>query len=231
MAVSTGTPSLRHVGFIVDGNRRWARERGLPTLEGHRRGFDKVEMIIDELKNTEVKFVSFYLFSTENWDRTAEEINYLMKMAEDKIDSLAKKAAKENLRIMIFGRPEPVKPSLWQKMLDVESETVKNTGLTVCICFNYGGKWEIADAAARMLQAGEAEFSPETFAKYLYHPEVPDCDMIVRTSGEQRISGFQLWRAAYAEFLFLDQHFPALEPADIQNVLDDYHSRHRRFGK
>ncbi len=231
MVSSTETPRLKHVGFIADGNRRWARERGLPTLEGHRRGFSKAEMIIDELKDTEVEFVSFFLFSTENWDRTAEEINYLMKLAEDKIESLTKKAEKENLRMVIMGRPEPVKPSLWQKMLDSETRTAKNTGLTVCICFNYGGKWEIADAAAKMLQAGETEFSPETFAKYLYHPEVPDCDMIVRTSGEERISGFQLWRAAYAELLFLDQHFPALEAEDIQGVLEEYHSRYRRFGK
>lgn len=231
MAGSNESSRLRHVGFIVDGNRRWARERGLPTLEGHLRGFDKVEMIIDELKNAEVEFVSFYLFSTENWDRTAEEINYLMKMAEDKIDSLTKKAEKENLRIAIFGRPEPVKPTLWQKMLSAETRTASNTGLTICICFNYGGKWEIADATAKMLQAGETEFTPETFAKYLYHPEVPDCDMVVRTSGEKRISGFQLWRAAYAELLFLDQHFPALEPVDVQDVLEEYRSRHRRFGK
>lgn len=163
MTDTTETPRLRHIGFIADGNRRWAREHNLPTLEGHRRGFDKVEMIIDELSRTEVEFVSFYLFSTENWDRTAEEIDYLMKLAENKISSLAKKAEKENFRILIFGRPEPVKPSLWQKMLDVEASTSKNTGLTVCICFNYGGKWEIADAAAKMLQAGETEFSPEIF--------------------------------------------------------------------
>ena len=104
MADSNESPCLRHLGFIVDGNRRWAREQGLPTLDGHRRGFDKVEMAIDELKNSEVEFVSFYLFSTENWDRTAEEVNYLMKMAESKISSLAEKAEKENLRIAIFGR-------------------------------------------------------------------------------------------------------------------------------
>lgn len=231
MMGSAETPRLRHVGFIVDGNRRWAKERGLPTLEGHRRGFDKVELTIDELKNTEVEFVSFYLFSTENWDRTAEEIDYLMKMAEDKIDHLAKKAEKENLRIAILGRPEPVKPSLWQKMMDVEARTTSNTGLTVCICFNYGGKWEIVDAAAKMLKTGETKFTPDTFAKYLYHPEVSDCDMIVRTSGERRLSGFQLWRAAYAELFFLNQHFPALEASDIQGILDEYHSRHRRFGK
>lgn len=229
--MSTTSPKLRHVGFIADGNRRWAREHDLPTLEGHKRGFDKVQMIIDELKNTEVEFVSFYLFSTENWDRTKEEIDYLMKLVSSKIDDLVKSAMKENLRLLIFGRPEPVKPALWAKMQDAEAKTAENTGLTVCICFNYGGKWEIADAARRMYEAGETDFSPETFAKYLYHPEVPDCDLIVRTSGEQRLSGFQLWRAAYSEFLFLKQHFPALEPADIEGVITEYHSRHRRFGK
>lgn len=231
MANTTETPRLRHIGFIADGNRRWAREHNLPTLEGHRRGFDKVEMIIDELSHTEVEFVSFYLFSTENWDRTTEEIDYLMKLAENKIDSLAKKAEKENLRIAIMGRPEPVKPSLWQKMQDVEARTAKNTGMTVCICFNYGGKWEIADATAKMLESGETNFTPETFSKYIYHSEVPDCDMVVRTSGEQRLSGFQLWRAAYAELLFLSKHFPALEAVDITDILDEYHSRQRRFGK
>lgn len=231
MTDSAEAPKLRHLGFIVDGNRRWAKERGLPTLEGHRRGFEKVEMVIDELKDTEVEFVSFYLFSTENWDRTAEEIDYLMKMADDKIEKLADKAEKENLRIVILGRPEPVRPALWQKMMDIEARTAKGTGLTICICFNYGGKWEIADAAKKMLEAGETEFTPESFSKYLYHPEVPECDMIVRTSGEQRLSGFQLWRAAYAELLFLDQKFPGLEAEDVQNILDEYHSRHRRFGK
>lgn len=231
MVTPTETSHLRHIGFIVDGNRRWARERGLPTLEGHRRGFDKVQMVIDELKDTEVEFVSFFLFSTENWDRSAEEIDYLMKMAENRFNEIVKKAEKENLRIAIFGRPEPVKPSIWQKMLDAEARTAKNAGMTVCICFNYGGKWEIADAAAKMLKAGETEFSPESFAKYLYHPEIPDCDLIVRTSGEQRLSGFQLWRAAYAELLFLDQHFPALKPSDVRDVLEEYHARQRRFGK
>lgn len=222
---------LTHIGFICDGNRRWARAQGLPTLEGHKRGFDKVEVIIDALKDTEVQFFSFFLFSTENWDRSPEEISYLMDLVEKKIDKLTEKALKENMRVAVLGRPEPVKPALWQKIMDSEAKTSANTGKTICICFNYGGKWEIADAATKAIAAGETELAPETFEKYLYHPEVPACDLIVRTSGEERISGFQLWRAAYSEFLFIDKHFPAIEAEDCAMFLEEFHGRGRRFGK
>lgn len=222
---------LTHIGFIADGNRRWARSRGLPTLEGHRQGFDKVQLIVDALKDTEVKFVSFFVFSTENWDRSEEEISYLMKLIGDSIGKLAKKAKNDNLRIVLLGRPEPVDPKLWQRLMKVEAETKDNTGLTVCFCFNYGGKWEIADAATKAVAAGETEFTPEIFAKYIYHPEVPDCDLIIRTSGEERISGFQLWRAAYSEFLFLDKHFPDIDAEDCRAALEEFHNRSRRFGK
>lgn len=222
---------LTHIGFIVDGNRRWARARGLPTLEGHRRGFNKVEEVIDALKDTEVKFISFYLFSTENWDRSPEEIDYLMKLAYDRIESLTNKLKKENIRIVILGRPEPVEPKLWAKMMQAEEETKDKTGLTVCICFNYGGHWEIADAATKAIASGETALTPETFAKYLYHPEVPNCDLIVRTSGEQRISGFQLWRAAYSEFWFIEKNFPDITTDDCAGAIAEFHNRSRRFGK
>ncbi len=222
---------LIHIGFICDGNRRWARNQGLPTLEGHKRGFDKVELIIDAFKDTEVKFLSFFLFSTENWDRSPEEVSYLMELVEKKIDQLTQKAMKENMRVVVMGRPEPVKPKLWQKIMDSEAKTSENTGKTICICFNYGGKWEIADAATRAIAAGETELTPETFEKYLYHPEVPACDLVIRTSGEERISGFQLWRAAYSEFLFIEKHFPAIEAEDCQMFLEEFHRRQRRFGK
>lgn len=225
------TEQLKHIGFIADGNRRWARARGLPTLEGHRRGFDKVEVIIDALKNSEVEYISFYLFSTENWDRSEEEVSYLMKLASDKIDKLTQKLSKNNIRIVIMGRPEPVDPKLWTKMQNAEDQTKQNTGLTVCICFNYGGQWEIADAATRAIAAGETTLTPETFSQYLYHPEVPNCDLIVRTSGEERISGFQLWRAAYSEFWFIEKNFPDLEAEDCAAALEEYHSRNRRHGK
>ena len=222
---------LTHIGFIADGNRRWARSRGLPTLEGHRRGFNKVELIIDELKDTEVKYVSFFLFSTENWGRSPEEVAYLMDLVRSKIDQLTKRYAKENVRIVICGRPEPVAPDLWAKLMKAEADTKDNTGLTVCVCFNYGGQWEIADAATRAHAAGETELTPETFRQYLYHPEVPDLDLVVRTSGEERISGFQLWRAAYAEMLFIDKHFPEIDQGDCAEFLKNFHQRGRRFGK
>lgn len=223
---------LRHVGFIADGNRRWARSHGLPTLEGHRRGFDRVEVIIDALKSTEVKFVSFFLFSTENWDRSPEEVNYLMDLVSKQINKLTKKLKQENIRILLMGRPEPVDSKLWAKMLHAESETIDNTGLTVCICFNYGGHWEIADAMTKILDQGlEGPITPEIVRSHLYHPEVPDLDLIVRTSGEQRISGFQLWRAAYSEFLFLEKNFPDIDADDVSASINEFHARGRRFGK
>lgn len=222
---------LRHLGIICDGDRRWAKERGLPTIEGHTRGFAKVELIIKTLKDTEVDFVSFFLFSTENWERSPAEVEYLMKLARTKFPPLIKKLEKENLRFAVLGRPEQVEPDIWQMFMDAEARTAKNTGMTVCICFNYGGQWEIVDAANRAIAAGRQVQTPTDFAQYLYHPEVPPCDLILRTSGEQRLSGFQLWRAAYAELLFLDKYFPAIEEADLAGVISEYHQRQRRFGK
>lgn len=226
------TEKLKHIGFIADGNRRWAKARNLPTLEGHRQGSKVVQMIIEEIaKNPEIKYLSFFVFSTENWNRSPEEVNYLMNFVATEMGHLTKKARKNNIRILILGKPDRVDPTLWQDILQSEEDTKNNTGLTVCFCFNYGGQWEIVDAATKALAAGEENLTPETFAKYLYHPEVPSLDMVVRTSGEQRLSGFQLWRAAYAELLFLDKHFPALEKSDVQVVIDDFHNRQRRFGK
>lgn len=222
---------LKHIGFIVDGNRRWARSRGLPTIEGHRRGFATVEKVIEQLASTEIKYASFFVFSTENWNRSEEEVSYLMQLLRDNLEKTAKKASKNNYRIAIMGRPERVEPDLWQRLQQIEEETAGNTGLTVCYCFNYGGRWEIVDAARKAAIASEQDWTPESFQQYLYHPEIPDCDLIVRTSGEERISGFQLWRASYSEFLFIDKHFPALESSDIISVIEEYGKRQRRFGK
>ncbi len=229
--MADSTPKLRHLGIIPDGNRRWARVHGLPTLEGHRRGFKVLEEIIPFFQDTEVEFLSIFAFSTENWDRSTDEVSYLMKLIQNSISSISKKCQENNLRLLICGRPERVEPKLWQKIQTSSEVTWENTGLTICICFNYGGHWEIADAASRAIAAGETSLTPETFAKYLYHPEVPELDLIVRTSGEERISGFQLWRAAYSEFLFIDKHFPDFTKEDCRFALESYHNRKRRFGK
>ena len=222
----------RHIGFIVDGNRRWARERNLPTLEGHRRGFTKVEKVATEMIEKGVEFVSFYLFSTENWNRSEEEVSYLMDLLRHNVKRLQKKFVKENIRCVVMGRAEPAPKDLLESLKTLEEKTKNGTRGTVCVCFNYGGQWEIADAVSKIVEEGiTGEITPDIIAEHLYHPEVPPCDLIVRTSGEERISGFQLWRASYSEFLFLKKYFPAMTTKDCDKVLENFANRSRRFGK
>ena len=217
-----------HLGFIVDGNRRWAKARNLPTLEGHRKGFKKVEMVAEKMIEHGVKYISFYLFSTENWNRSKEEVDYLMDLVRTQIMSMVQKLKKKDIRCVVLGSTKQVAPDILEKLRDAE-ETTKNCKRgTIGICFNYGGQQEIAEAAAAA--AKEGDITVESIQSHLYHPEVPACDMIIRTSGEQRISNFLLWRAAYSEFLFIPKPFPDMKEADLQNVLDEYTNRHRRFG-
>ena len=221
--------SLKHLGIIADGNRRWAKEHGLPKVEGHTRGLKTIEKLVAAAAEAGIPFVTFYVFSTENWGREEAEVSHIMKLAETKIVAMAKKMAKNNVRLLILGSRGKVNPTLTSLGEKAEKITEDCTGTTVCFCFNYGGEQEIADAAN--IAASEGEITPETIRKHLYHPEVPDLDMVVRTSGEERISGFMLWRAAYAEFLFLKKYFPEMEPADIKEILKEYEKRNRRFGK
>lgn len=220
----------RHLGFIVDGNRRWAKNKNLPTLKGHQQGLKKVEMVIEELAKTPVKFASFYLFSTENWQRSPEEVNYLMNMAKNEILKLAKKMAKNNIKCLVLGSTEKIESQLLKKLHTAETLTQNSTGLTVGICFNYGGQQEIIDTAKK-IATKSLPWDSQVFSQHLYQPEIPPIDMIIRTSGEQRLSGFMLWRSAYAELLFLSKHFPDLTPDDVQNILQTYQNRSRRFGK
>ncbi|MDL2236123.1 di-trans,poly-cis-decaprenylcistransferase, partial [Christensenellaceae bacterium OttesenSCG-928-L17] len=217
-----------HLGFIADGNRRWAKERNLPTLEGHRAGLAAIETVATECFNHGVKFVSFYIFSTENWNRSTDEVSYLMTLAQTQIGGLAKKLHKNNIKLIVMGKRDERIPSGLQKSIDkAEALTSDGTKGTLAICFNYDGRQEIIDAAASI----QGEITAESLAAHLYCPEVPDCDMIIRTSGEQRISGFQLWRASYSEFLFLEKYWPDMGPSDVTSILDTYASRHRRFGR
>ena len=222
----------KHIGFIVDGNRRWARERNLPTLEGHRRGFARVEKVATKMIEKGVEFVSFYLFSTENWDRSEEEVSYLMDLLRHNVKRLQKKFVKENIRCVVMGRAEPAPKDLLEALATLEEKTKDGTRGTVCICFNYGGQWEIADAVSKIIAEGiTGDITPDIIASHIYRPEVPPCDLIVRTSGEERISGFQLWRASYSEFLFLKKYFPAMTEKDCDKILENFANRSRRFGK
>ena len=221
---------LTHLGVIADGNRRWAKERGLPTIEGHRRGLDVIEQLVTAAKDEGIKYITFYVFSTENWGRSKDEVSYIMKLAETKILKFAEKLAKNNGRMIILGSKKNVPPTLMSAIEKAEKLTEKCDSIIVSLCFNYGGEQEIADAATIASEV-DGEITPETIRKHLYHAEIPDIDMVVRTSGEERISGFMLWRASYAEFLFLKKYFPEMTGDDIKEILKEYENRNRRFGK
>ena len=221
--------SLTHLGIIADGNRRWAKAQGLPTIEGHKRGLDAIKKLVGAADKAGIKYLTFYVFSTENWGRSADEVSYIMKLAETRILKYAKELKENNARMIILGSKNRISPKLASTIEEAEKLTADCTGITVCFCFNYGGEQEIADAAT--IAASEGEITPETIRKHLYHPEIPNIDMVVRTSGEERLSGFMLWRAAYAEFLFLKKYFPEMEGEDIKEILKIYENRNRRFGK
>ncbi len=221
-----------HLAFILDGNRRWARSRGLPTLLGHQRGYKTFRKIIEASVDRGVKYVSGFIFSTENWSRSREEVDYLMDLALQIFTKDLKEVHKKGIRVCWFG----VKDKLSQKHLDAIAEaeelTKNNTRGTVCICFNYGGKREIADAARKLVENGAKpeDITEEAIEQNLYHPEVPPIDMMVRTSDEQRISNYQLWRLAYSEIMFIKKHWPAFSVKDLDKVLEEYANRNRRFG-
>lgn len=222
--------SLQHLGIIADGNRRWARERKLPTLEGHRKGLEAIRDLTDAAIEKHIPYVTFYVFSIENWRRSTEEVSYLMKLAETRISKYAEKLAQKNAKLLILGSKTSISPKLASLLKKAEDITAECTGTTISMCFNYGGEQEIADAANIAIKE-EGEISPQNIRKHLYHPEIPDVDMVVRTSGEERISGFMLWRVAYAELMFMEKFFPEMKGSDIQVILDEYASRNRRFGK
>ena len=221
---------LRHLGIIADGNRRWAKAKGLPTIEGHKKGLDAIETLIGAAIKAKIPYISFYVFSTENWGRSETEVSYIMKLIETRIIKYAEKLAKNNAKMLILGSRDRISPKLVSLIEKAEKITEDCDGITVGFCFNYGGEQEIADAANIAMEA-DGKITPETIRKHLYKPEIPDVDMVVRTSGEERISGFMLWRAAYAEFMFIKKYFPEMGAEDIQDILQEFESRNRRFGK
>ena len=221
---------ITHLGIIADGNRRWAKEQGLATIEGHKKGLDVIKELVDGAAKAGIKYITFYVFSTENWGRSEAEVSYIMKLAETRIMKYAEKMKAKNGRLVVLGSKKRVSPKLASIIEKAEELTAGCNGITVGFCFNYGGELEIADAANIALEA-DGEITPQTIRKHLYHPEIPDIDMVVRTSGEERISGFMLWRASYAELMFIKKYFPEIGAQDIDDIIKEYDKRNRRFGK
>lgn len=233
--VNTIVPN--HLGFIVDGNRRWAKEHGLPSSEGHRRGYEVLKKVAYVCKDRGIEYMSAYIFSSENWGRSADEVGYLMKLFLFAFRHDMRKFIDDGFRIVFLGRRDRVSQEILDIMDEAETESAGNSDATLAIHFNYGGHAEIIDAAKHLaadVKSGRvdlADVSDENFSQYLYHPELPEIDLMVRTSGEKRVSGFSLWRIAYSELMFLDKKWPDMTEADIDNIIAEYSRRNRRFGK
>lgn len=222
----------KHIGFIVDGNRRWAKQYGLPTYEGHLAGYNALKEIAKASFDLGVEFVSAYVFSTENWKRDEKEVRKLMSLVGKLITSDLKIFHEEKIRLKVLGTREGLSEKIIQNIDEAELQTESYENKTLALCFNYGGKLEIAEAVNKIISAGFSaeEVTPELIDQYIYSPEIPDCDVIVRTSGEQRLSNFMLWRSAYSEFIFLDQNWPDMKPDTVKEIIEEFNSRNRRFG-
>lgn len=222
----------RHVGLILDGNRRWAKKHGLPTYEGHLAGYTALKDVIAALADGGVEFISFYSFSTQNWSRSEEEVRGIMSLVRRLFKSDVKQLVRDGYKVVVMGTRDGLPDDINTMIDKVEAMSKDGTRATLAMCFNYGGQDEIVRATQRLIEQGVAasDVTIESFAEALDHSEVPPCDVIVRTSGEQRLSDFMLWRSAYSEFLFLEKFWPEMTKDDVTAILEEYTNRHRRFG-
>jgi undecaprenyl diphosphate synthase len=223
----------RHVAMIMDGNGRWAISRGLPRLAGHKAGTENLRRVIRASVEFGVKYLTIYAFSTENWGRPPEEVRGLMYILEDVIDRELDELNREGVQLRHIGRLERLAPTLQEKVLDAIDITRNNDRLILSVAFNYGGRDEIVQAIQRMMKDG---VSPENVTddlvnRYLFTAGVPDPDLIIRTSGELRVSNFLIWQAAYSEWYITPTYWPDFDEAEYRRALEDYANRDRRYGK
>jgi len=226
----------RHIAFIMDGNGRWAKERGLPRSAGHRQGAKQVKEIVRAAADLGVEVVTFFAFSTENWSRPKSEVAVLMRYLREFLHKEIDGLHKNNMRFMVIGRAEPVPKSLQQEIKKAQNKTRDNTGVKVILALNYGGRQEVVDAAkgfARDVISGVAEadkLEAEDFGKYLYTAGIVDPDLLVRTSGQMRISNFLLWQLSYTELYFTDTCWPDFGEEELKKAVREFQKRERRFG-
>jgi undecaprenyl diphosphate synthase len=222
----------RHIAFILDGNGRWAEQRGQPRLEGHRAGVNNIRPILKYLNNQGVSFVTLYTFSTENWNRPQEEVNGIFHLLEGVMSKEARELHKNEVRILHIGRIEGLSPKLQKSINRAQKLTASNKGLTLVFAFNYGGRAEIIDAVRKFVTSGTPidSLDEKSFTKYLYTADIPDVDMVIRTGGEIRTSNFLIWQAAYSEYYFTPVFWPDFNEAELEKALAAYSQRQRRFG-
>jgi len=233
--------TINCLGFIMDGNRRWAKDQGLPTYEGHKQGGEVLQDYIQQVRDAGIPNAVFYAFSTENWNRSEEEVRYLMDLfrewlrriderLDDQNDTEAQTA--EKIKIRIIGRREDFAPDIVQQMnaLEAKSQEYPDAKTTIWFALSYGGRAEIVEAVNQAVKNGES-IDEAAFEQLLWSADMPDPDLIIRTSGEQRLSNFMTWKSVYSELYFIDKHWPALTKDDFKDILDEYKRRNRRNGK
>ena len=218
------------IGIILDGNRRWAKEKGMPSLQGHRKGLDCLIDCIKWVRDRKIKNLAVFLFSTENWEREAPEVSYLMDLFREAVKKQLREIGKENVRVRFVGQRERFSEDLQGLMKEIEGETEKNDGLTLWACLSYGGRAEITAAAKKIAASGE-EITEESLRGNFWSAGMPDLDILIRTGGEKRVSNFLLWQAAYAELFFVDEYWPDFSESILDSILMQYATRERRMGK
>ncbi len=223
----------RHIGIIMDGNGRWAKQRNRPHLFGHQAGAKALRQVVELGVELKLEYLTFYAFSTENWNRPADEVNGLLRLLKERLKKQIPEMMEQNIYAQFIGTAVGLDPEYWKEVSETVEITHQNTGMVVNFAFNYGGRLEIIDGFKKLMQtAPEAldKLSPDTFGSYLYTAGQPDPDLIIRTSGEYRLSNFLLWQAAYAEIYVTDTLWPDFGKLELIKALMDYTSRQRRFG-
>lgn len=223
---------IRHIGIIIDGNRRWAKQRGLPSLEGHRRGYNLVKKVAQWCVDRGIDVLTIYAFSTENWKRSKEEVDYLMKLTGLALSKDLDVLHRKNIKLAVIGRVKQLPENLQVHIQRAVEKTKHNTGGTLQLALNYGGRAEIVDAVRKVVRTARdaSKIDEESISKALYTKNQPDPDLIIRTSGEQRLSGFLAWQGVYSELMFVNKNWPDFKERDLDAALEEYAKRQRRFG-
>lgn len=226
----------KHIAIIMDGNGRWAKERGLSRTAGHRRGIDKIKEILKAADDLGVRFITFFAFSTENWRRPKKEVDMLMRSLDNFLKNQLHELNKNNIRLIVIGENEPLPGYLQKRIRDAQDSTKGNTGLTAILALNYGSRAEIINATRRfaveVVQGKQAvdNLDQELFSNLLYTAGIPDPDLLIRTSGEMRISNFLLWQSSYTELYFPKKYWPEFSRGDLEKAIEEFQRRERRFG-
>lgn len=228
--------SPKHIAIIMDGNRRWAKAHKVPIAIGHKKGAETLERLVRYANKIGLEYITVYAFSTENWKRSEEEVSALMLLLKNYLDDYTKRADSENIKVNVIGNVSELRKDLQESIAVIERRTVNNTGINFNIAINYGGRDELVKATrkiAEQVKSGEIDIediNEDLITKSLYTSNIPDPDLLIRTSGELRLSGFLIWQTSYTEFLFMDKYWPDFQDEDLDFAIEEYKKRHRKFG-